>query len=87
MMGGTRIPIYKDGCAYIPEIYASEDKNPKYTTDETCQLIGTYRVLLTRNSPQAGKLFLKLNGSGTEVIAVAREDATGKESRAYFSLF
>ena len=80
-------PLHNDQKVVHLEIYASEDKNPKYTTDETCQLIGTYRVLLTRNSPQAGKLFLKLNGSGTEVIAVAREDATGKESRAYFSLF
>lgn len=69
------------------EIYASEDKNPTYTTEETCQLIGTYSVPLTRDSRQAGKLFLKLNGSGTEVIAVVREVATGKESRAYFSLF
>jgi len=80
-------PLVNDQKVAHFEIYASEDKNPKYTTDETCQLIGTYRVHLTRDSPQAGKLFLKLNGSGTEVIAVVREDATGKESRAYFSLF
>jgi hypothetical protein len=80
-------PLHDDQKVVHLEMYASEDKNPEYTTDEMCQLIGTYSILLTRDSPQAGKLFLKLNGSETEVIAVAREDATGKESRAYFSLF
>ena len=80
-------PLVNDQKVAHFEIYASEDKNPEYTTDEKCQSIGIYSVSLTRDSPQAGKIFLKLNGSGTEVIAVVREDATGKESRAYFSLF
>jgi hypothetical protein len=63
--------VYRDTLSVMPlvndqkvahfEIYASEDKNPEYTTDEKCQSIGIYKVLLTRDSPQDGKLFLKLN--------------------------
>lgn len=64
------------------EFYASELKSPKYTTDEKCQMIGTFLVEISK----AGKIFLKLNASGTEILGIVREEETGKESRAYFSL-
>lgn len=64
------------------EFYASELKSPKYTTDPKCQMIGTFKVELSK----AGRIFLKLNASGTEIIGIAREEETEKESRAYFSL-
>lgn len=64
------------------EFYASEVKSPKYTTDTKCQMIGTFSVELSK----AGRIFLKLNASGTEIIGIVREEETGKESRAYFSL-
>ncbi|CAC5426221.1 unnamed protein product [Mytilus coruscus] len=64
------------------EFYASELKSPKYTTDTKCQMIGTFSVELSK----AGRIFLKLNASGTEIIGIVREEETGKESRAYFSL-
>ncbi|XP_071126853.1 heat shock 70 kDa protein 12A-like isoform X2 [Mytilus edulis] len=64
------------------EFYASELKSPKYTTDPKCQMIGTFSVKISK----AGKIFLKLNASGTEILGIVREEETGKESRAYFSL-
>ncbi|CAG2193276.1 unnamed protein product [Mytilus edulis] len=64
------------------EFYASESKSPKYTTDAKCQMIGTFSVEISK----AGKIFLKLNASGTEIIGIVCEEETEKESRAYFSL-
>lgn len=64
------------------EFFASEEKDPKYTTDDSCQAIG----ILSFELSKPGKIFLKLNASGTEVIAVVREEETGEDRRAYFSL-
>jgi len=75
-------------CAHF-EFYATEKTDPKYTTDNDCQLIGILSVDLTKNTTNGGKreLLLKINASGTEIVAVVKEKATGNMYRAYFSLF
>lgn len=73
-------------CAHF-EFFATEDTEPKYTTESGCSLIGVLSVDLNRKKSKDGDLFLKINASGTEIIAVVREKATDNEYRAYFSLF
>lgn len=73
-------------CAHF-EFYATEDTDPKYTTADDCKMIGVLSVDLTRKSSKDGELFLKINASGTEIVAVVKEKATNNEYRAYFSLF
>jgi hypothetical protein len=83
------IPMLDDQmCAYF-EFFATEKTDPKYTTDNDCNLIGILSVDLTKNTTKGGKreLLLKINASGTEIVAVVKEKATGKMYRAYFSLF
>lgn len=73
-------------CAHF-EFFATEDTEPKYTTESGCSLIGVLSVDLNRKKSKDGDLFLKINASGTEIVAVVREKATDNEYRAYFSLF
>ena len=82
-------PMFDDQmCAYF-EFFATEKTDPKYTTDNDCKLIGILSVDVTKNITKGGKreLLLKINASGTEIVAVAKEKATGNMYRAYFSLF
>ena len=83
------IPMLDDQmCAYF-EFFATEKADPKYTTDNDCKLIGILSVDLTKNTTKGGKreLLLKINASGTQIVAVVKEKATGNMYRAYFSLF
>ncbi|XP_063414564.1 heat shock 70 kDa protein 12A-like [Mytilus trossulus] len=83
----TYFPVVDDlKCAHF-EFFASEEKDPKYTTEKDCSMLGVLSVDLTRKDSKDGELSLKINASGTEIVAVVKEKATKNEYRAYFCLF
>ncbi|CAG2206000.1 unnamed protein product [Mytilus edulis] len=83
----TYFPVIDDQkCAHF-EFFASEEKDPKYTTEKGCSMLGVLSVDLTRKDSKDGELSLKINASGTEIVAVVKEKATKNEYRAYFCLF
>ncbi|XP_052089534.1 heat shock 70 kDa protein 12A-like isoform X1 [Mytilus californianus] len=67
------------------EFYATQKKNPKYVTDDGCSCIGVLYFELTDISKRKD-MTLKLNVSGTEIVAIITEKSTGKQSNGYFSL-
>ncbi|CAG2244505.1 unnamed protein product [Mytilus edulis] len=66
----TYFPVIDDQkCAHF-EFFASEEKDPKYTTEKGCSMLGVLSVDLTRKDSKDGELSLKINASGTEIVAV-----------------
>ncbi|CAC5415331.1 unnamed protein product [Mytilus coruscus] len=83
----TYFPVVDEQkCAHF-EFFASEEEDPKYTTEKGCNMIGVLSVDLTRKDSKDGELSLKINASGTEIVAVVKERSTENEYRAYFCLF
>ncbi|CAC5369764.1 unnamed protein product [Mytilus coruscus] len=64
------------------DIYASEEKNPTFTDEETCYCLGMLHFDITRRA----RIFVKFNASGTELVAVARVEGENQEIQGYFSL-
>lgn len=79
------VPASRDYKAVHFEFYTSRNKNPKYVTDDGCSCIGVLYFELTDISKRKD-MTLKLNVSGTEIVAMITEKSTGKQSNGYFSL-
>ncbi|CAC5406525.1 unnamed protein product [Mytilus coruscus] len=80
------VPVRQDQVAVHYEFYATENKNPKYVTDEGCSCIGILYFELSGGMKSNKAMKLKINPSGTQIIAVVTEKDTGKESEGYFCL-
>ncbi|CAC5406529.1 unnamed protein product [Mytilus coruscus] len=63
----TYFPVVDEQkCAHF-EFFASEEVDPKYTTENGCNILGVLGVDLTRKDSKDGELSLKINASGTEI--------------------
>ncbi|CAG2244507.1 unnamed protein product [Mytilus edulis] len=83
----TYYPVVDEHKCVHFEFFATEVTNPKYTTESECKMIGVLSVDLEKKLSKDGGLSLKINASGTEIVAVASEKSSKNEYRAYFSLF
>ncbi|XP_063419328.1 heat shock 70 kDa protein 12A-like [Mytilus trossulus] len=79
------VPAAREYTAVHFEFYATKSKNPQYVTDDGCSCIGVLYFELTDISKRKD-MTLKLNVSGTEIVAMITEKSTGKLSNGYFSL-
>ena len=70
----------EDNKSFVLDFYASEEKNPTFTDEETCYCLGMLHIT------HQARTFVKLNASGTELVAVARVDGENLEIQGYFSL-
>ncbi|XP_063400711.1 heat shock 70 kDa protein 12A-like isoform X1 [Mytilus trossulus] len=75
-------PTTEEHKSIVLDFYASEEKNPKFTDEDTCYCLGMLHFDITRQA----RIFVKLNASGTELVAVARVDGENQEIQGYFSL-
>lgn len=75
-------PTIEDHTSISLEFYASSDENPKYTDDASCSFLGVLHFELV----QRGRVFVRINASGTELVAIVREEKTNDEFKGYFSL-
>ncbi|XP_052064446.1 heat shock 70 kDa protein 12A-like isoform X1 [Mytilus californianus] len=75
-------PTTEEHKSIVLDFYASEEKNPKFTDEETCYCLGILHFDITRRA----RIFVKLNASGTELIAVARVEGENQEIQGYYSL-
>ncbi|XP_052078815.1 heat shock 70 kDa protein 12A-like [Mytilus californianus] len=80
------VPVRQDQVAVHFEFYATQHKNPKYVTDEGCSCIGILYFKLSGGMKSNKAMNLKINPSGTQIIAVVTEKDTGKESEGFFCL-
>lgn len=64
-------------------VYASKDKDPVYTTDSNCTLVGSLSVDI-EGSGLERSVTIQLSFSDTELHVKATEKNTGKESKAKF---
>jgi hypothetical protein len=80
------VPLYKDQKAVDFRFYQTLSTNPKYVTDKCCDLIGSVYFKLTEGMSAKNEMTLKINVSGTELVALITEKATGKKKKGYFRL-
>jgi hypothetical protein len=80
------VPLYKDQKGVDFRFYQTLSTNPKYVTDDGCELIGSLYFKLTEGMSAKNEMTLKINVSGTELVALVTEKATGKKSKGYFRL-
>lgn len=80
------VPLYKDQKGVDFQFYQTMSTNPKYVTDDGCELIGSLYFKLTEGMSAKNEMTLKINASGTELVALVTEKATGNKSRGYFRL-
>ena len=69
--------VRKDQRMVYLELYASTDKNPNFTTDESCHCIGFLEIDL-RDEEDVGVVFVKINVSGTELEVEATVKPSGR---------
>lgn len=81
-------PVRQDQVAVHFEFYATQNKNPKYVTDEGCSCIGTLYFELSGGMKSSKAMKLKINPSGTQIVAVVTEkdDPNGNEIEGFFCL-
>ena len=80
------VPLYKDQKGVDFRFYQTLSTNPKYVTDKCCDLIGSVYFKLTEGMSAKNEMTLKINVSGTELVALITEKATGNKTKGYFRL-
>lgn len=75
-------PTIENHTSITLEFFASSDKSPKYTNEESCSFLGVLHFDLETRS----RIFVRINASGTELVTIARDEKTNKEYKGYFSL-
>ncbi|KAH3891131.1 hypothetical protein DPMN_015220 [Dreissena polymorpha] len=73
-------PVFDDQKALGVTIFATSDKNPKFTTDVGCQKIGAISVPLA-GSGKERSVKVRIIFGGTEITVECQETATGKITR------
>ena len=72
-------PLIPDQTTVECSLYASTDTNPRYTTDPTCQRLGTLTIQLpTHTSGQTTYIEETLIFGGTEILYRARDFRPGR---------
>lgn len=68
----------------VLEIYASNRPNPMFVTEEGCTFLGSVVIENPEGFQNSGKIYVKILYGGTELGIEAREEKTGKLTKAYF---
>ncbi|XP_060574858.1 heat shock 70 kDa protein 12B-like [Ruditapes philippinarum] len=78
------ILIYEFQSKVVFEIFATEQCNPRYTTE--CSLIGKLEIDLPEPEKQPGRgIIVSMTFSGTEIIVKAVDKKTGKDSSVFIN--
>ncbi|CAG2244502.1 unnamed protein product [Mytilus edulis] len=80
------VPARQEQMAVRFKFYATQNKNPKYVTDEGCSCIGTLYFELSGGMKSNKEMKLKINPSGTQIVAVVTEKDNGHETEGFFCL-
>lgn len=84
--GKEYVPLYKDQKTVSFRFFDTLVKSPQYTTHSGCRNIGSLNFELTEGMTGSKEMILKINNSGTELVAVVTEVSTKKEAKGYFRL-
>lgn len=82
-VSGRHVTIKKRQKEMLLKIFASEEKNPKYVTDESCEYLGKLVVQLPEVDDKL-KVDVKMIFGETELMVEARESTTASTYKAYF---
>lgn len=82
-VSGRHVTIKKRQKEMLLKIFASEDKNPKYVTDDSCEYLGKVVVQLPEVEDKL-KVDVNMIFGETELMVEARESTTGSTYKAYF---
>ena len=74
------IPVFDDQKSMDVSIFATCDKNPKFTTDDGCKKIGSIEVPLAGSGTERS-VEVRMIFGGTEITVECQETATGKITR------
>ena len=78
-------PLEPDQISLVFDVYTSNDEDPQYVTDVGCLHIGQLEVNVPDLSGGKDRgVFVQMIFGGTEVVVEAREEKTGKLTKANF---
>lgn len=82
-VSGRHVTIKSNQSEMLLKIFASEDPNPKYVTDNSCDYLGKVVVKLPEAKERL-KVDVKMIFGETELMVEAKESSTGKVYSSYF---
>lgn len=82
-VSGRHITIKKRQKEMLLKIYASEDSNPRYVSDEGCEYLGKVVIQLPETEEKL-KVDVKMIFGETELMVEAKESVTGSTYKAFF---
>jgi len=82
-VSGRHVTIKKRQKEMLLKIFASEDSNPLYVTDEGCEYLGKVVIQLPETEDTL-KVDVKMIFGETELMVEAKESMTGSTYKAYF---
>lgn len=82
-VSGRHITIKKRQKEMLLKIFASEDSNPRYVTDEGCEYLGKVVIQLPETEDTL-KVDVKMIFGETELMVEAKESMTGSTYKSYF---
>lgn len=80
---GRHVTIKRNQKEMLLKIFASDQKNPGYVTDDTCEYLGKVVVKLPESEEKL-KVEVKMIFGETELMVEAKEQSTGRVYSAYF---
>lgn len=85
-VSGRHVTIKSNQSEMLLKIFASEDPNPKYVTDKSCEYLGKVVVKLPEAKERL-KVDVKMIFGETELMVEAKESTTGVPGKVYSSYF
>ena len=82
-VSGRHVTIKSRQSEMLLKIYASEERDPKYVTDRTCEYLGKVIVKLPETEERL-KVDVKMIFGETELMVEAKESSSGRVYSSYF---